>query len=113
MNETPHPAHTPEPWIVAGDSIVTSDDQFCIATVETDGGYEAPDPAANAARIVACVNALAGIQDPAGALQAARDVATKLGALEESRMICAEDMVELFQLGRTIAKLSAISPAKV
>lgn len=33
--------HTPGDWIVSGDSIVTSDETICIATIETDGGYEA------------------------------------------------------------------------
>lgn len=28
-------------WKVSGDSIVTDD--YCIATIETDGGYEAPE----------------------------------------------------------------------
>lgn len=32
-------------WKVSGDSIVTYD--YCIATVETDGGYEAPERNAN------------------------------------------------------------------
>lgn len=40
--------HTPAPWKVAGTSIISDD--FCIAVIEDDGGYEAPskDRRANA-----------------------------------------------------------------
>lgn len=34
--------HTPGPWIVAGESIITQDDTHCIAVIEDDGGYQAP-----------------------------------------------------------------------
>jgi hypothetical protein len=75
--------HTPEPWEIADTSIIAGD--ICIAVIEDDGGYEAPyeERQANAARIVACVNALAGlnpeaIKDVVEALQCFTTGAEKL-----------------------------------
>lgn len=53
--------HTPGNWKVSGNSIVTSNDQFCIATIEDDGGYEAPaeQREANAIAIAAVPELLA------------------------------------------------------
>jgi len=34
--------HTPGKWKVSGDSIVTANEENCIAVIETDGGYEVP-----------------------------------------------------------------------
>ena len=89
--QTPHapapasPAHTPEPWSINAyeqwdkfgpikrASIVAQWDNrlsetLLIATVNTTKQIEA-----NAARIVACVNACAGMTDPAAEIKALRD----------------------------------------
>jgi hypothetical protein len=66
-------SHTPEPWEVSGLSIVT--DEYCIAVIEDDGGYEAPDRDENGKRIVACVNAFAGIRDPQAYVAAVEELA--------------------------------------
>jgi hypothetical protein len=51
-------AHTAGMLVVSGSSLVTSDDKFCIATIEDDGGYEAPaeQREANARRLAHCWN---------------------------------------------------------
>lgn len=63
--------HTPEPWALYPNSgIYTCDDIAdargdCIAAMDSRGALAGKDEInANAARIVACVNALAGIHDP-------------------------------------------------
>ncbi len=95
MNRTEHtqadsnaaPPHHPEPWeasVRAGKMIIhpTGNPDTDIAEVywpyPTTG--ESGEPAAielrrlaNAQRIVACVNACHGMEDPAGAIQAAKD----------------------------------------
>ena len=47
-------AHTKTPWRLEGTSIVTDD--FCIAVIEDDGGYEAPERDENGPFIVKAVN---------------------------------------------------------
>ena len=63
-------AHTPEPWEMAFQECHTGG----VATCHGDGGWfevwsrhwgEGVDAQANAARIVACVNPMKGIEDPA------------------------------------------------
>ncbi len=68
-------AHTPEPWCIhrgysgyaqfPADVVIESmaDDEWCVAIAIGDV-LEVPAEA-NAARIVACVNALTGIENPA------------------------------------------------
>ena len=55
--------HTKEPWVVDGTEIICAHDSSHIAEVP-DGGSPEQD-AADRARIVSCVNAMAGIPDPA------------------------------------------------
>jgi hypothetical protein len=90
--------HTPAPWIVSGDRVVTKD---CNTTKvifrhNTEGsvGHQPDFPGweqaqANAARIVECVNALEGVENPSGvkaALEAiAREADRELRAIGESR----------------------------
>jgi hypothetical protein len=64
MIECPMPAHTGE-WIAIADGPHMHDDEGLIAWAHP----------ARAARIVTCVNACAGIEDPAGMVQALRDAA--------------------------------------
>lgn len=74
-----NPKHTPEPWRIyedmACDNLALGDLQICdkdkeeIAVVR----FNSCDSAENAARIVACVNAFAGIADPEAAIRAARE----------------------------------------
>lgn len=60
--------HTPEPWIcdLASEFIMDGDqpwsEAICQFFNEQEGPFENKD--ANAARIVACVNAMAGVEDP-------------------------------------------------
>ncbi len=53
--------HTPGPWIVSGESIVSDEMEICIANIERDGGYEAlaPERDANARLIAAAPDLLA------------------------------------------------------
>jgi hypothetical protein len=65
-------AHTPEPWGVSDRYDVTVPDgtvAVAFGTVTTD-----EEDMANAARIVACVNACAGLDDPAAILNEVRAV---------------------------------------
>ena len=77
--------HTKEPWafvpwhIEEGPSAVRAPEGWLICTTSSD---------ANARRIVACVNALAGIPDPAAFVQAARGMRE---ALESLLKECWED----------------------
>ncbi len=62
--------HTPGPWNVGSHGHILKDkntfDFVRIASPYRDGAFESdPVAIANAARIVACVNALEGIEDPA------------------------------------------------
>lgn len=63
------PKHSPEPWCneVSDGLIFTKDATGSIILVSGDEDEYQPD------RIVQCVNALAGIKDPAAALAAARE----------------------------------------
>lgn len=80
--------HTKEPWkvelvrksetdfrapIVGHDYAITGPDDICPAIVW--GGYREGEP--NASRIVACVNALAGIADPEAFIRAVDDLISK------------------------------------
>ena len=62
-------AHTPEPW-TANDEITGGK-----VSIYANGplGYIGENPEANAARICACVNACAGMTDPAAEIKALRD----------------------------------------
>jgi len=55
--------HSEGTWIVSGDSIIT--DAFCIANIETDGGYEAPPEQreANARLLAAAPDLLSALRD--------------------------------------------------
>lgn len=75
--QTPQPKHTPEPWDDASQypgfkSIRIFAKTHFIATVGNTDDTKAQTEA-NAARIVTCVNALAGIPDPAATLKAVRE----------------------------------------
>lgn len=48
--------HTSGKLKVSGQSIITDDDRYCIANIEDDGGYEAPERDGNAARLVLAWN---------------------------------------------------------
>ena len=65
--------HAPEPWAISVDAcgpaesstICSTGDVICECGWETGTPAEQAEAAANAERIVACVNACAGIEDPA------------------------------------------------
>ena len=63
--------HTPEPWEVLKDETYPE-----VVFIKSDGGpFVSGDiEEANAARIVQCVNACAGIDDPHGAIELAQAV---------------------------------------
>lgn len=75
------PKHSPEPWALnpydGGAPEIYGfshrGQTRAIARVLYHNGSEDPEVRANAHRIVACVNALAGIEDPAAAIAAARE----------------------------------------
>lgn len=77
--------HTPEPWHTEGAHIEPAflDRDGHIARCYADVGSADLDRA-NAARAVACVNACAGIEDPAAALAAAREELAALATMLES-----------------------------
>lgn len=62
MNTEP-PKHTPGPWEISGDSIVSGD--TCIANIETDGGYEASseEREANSSLISSAPELLSALED--------------------------------------------------
>ena len=67
--------HTPEPWeVVDGYFIEANEETICQFFNKYEDDF--PNNDANATRIVACVNAMAGITDP----QAFRDSVDKLTA---------------------------------
>jgi hypothetical protein len=78
----PHPPsrqkQSPEPWHKASDTgllpnrVYDPEGKF-IADCDSLGTNPPAEDQANAARIVACVNSLAGLDDPASALKAARE----------------------------------------
>lgn len=87
--------HTPEPWVVRNVGsrsepmmniyaarIAGREPRHHVAIVAT-GDSPQPMEDANAARIVSCVNALAGIPDPEAAIKAVRE-ALELVALAET-----------------------------
>lgn len=77
----PTTGHTPEPWRVGGTVLVEGvDDDARAYLVIRNGNDQWPalverdsDGEANAARIVQCVNALAGVRDPGTAIRQARE----------------------------------------
>ena len=83
--------HTPEPWrVLSVQSLepeqhnclgIVSDDNTVIARLDKWRGPAAAEMDANASRIVACVNALSGVADPA-AYVAALETALREIALE-------------------------------
>lgn len=59
--------HTPEPWETRGNRLFVPNTNKSVATVEVQQfayGLEDVEGKANAARIVACVNAMKGKEDP-------------------------------------------------
>lgn len=82
MSTTTQTKHTAEPWHTGcgAHAMVDGESRLIAATVPrltVDPRCESVAEA-NAARIVACVNALAGIEDPATDLQRAKDTANRL-----------------------------------
>ena len=77
------PAHTPEPWHFISDRIyrTTPAEHIYIAETQPTGRGNATEMISNARRIIACVNACAGMTDPAveiAALRGAQDEALGL-----------------------------------
>jgi hypothetical protein len=72
--------HTPEPWKVDGgkcrNAIVHEFGQMAIAECWYRGNWE--NTRANAARIVACINACAGMEDPAKEIEHLRSQNRKM-----------------------------------
>lgn len=87
--------HTPEPWhlhpkdryprticvLIDGREVQISEAN--IPRIDVEDAVEMAN--ANAARIVACVNALAGVPDPAAFVKAARELVTA-GSIAASRL---------------------------
>jgi hypothetical protein len=72
-DKAPACKHTPEPWQAYPDGMITSYG-IIVAQVEVENAEDSPGTVeADANRIVACVNACQGIDDPAAALAAARE----------------------------------------
>lgn len=66
--------HTPEPWEVINSRNITASDYKFVATTGRALNHETPTDKANAARIVACVNAMAGIEDPETWMKTTKEV---------------------------------------
>jgi hypothetical protein len=79
--------HAPEPWAKRAYTrhLQVHDAIGCVVVVTTGTDFAPSKNRANVERIVACVNACAGIADPAAALAAARD------ALREADAALAEE----------------------
>ncbi len=61
--------HTPEPWEAFDAEITTPDKRVFVAVTDESIHMTQNEQRANAARIVACVNACAGMEDPAGEIE--------------------------------------------
>lgn len=59
--------HTPEPWRVDHNGFTLVGNDVVLGSLGGCPGTSSQEDDANAARIVACVNAMAGIKDPEGA----------------------------------------------
>ena len=78
--------HTPTPWRVDADEPNTiHGPRFGLATIDSDGANE--EDIANAARIVKCVNACAGIENPAWAIPVARVVLERVQTMARDGLI--------------------------
>ena len=83
--------HTPEPWFITGLSASTITDKNAVVTAlipELKAQADICDQVtrnANAARIVACVNACAGLSDPAADLAALREALQQIVAMPDLR----------------------------
>lgn len=78
--------HTAEPWKRHGvhpHYILAEVDGGKVATVATTYQSKSCDLEANAARIVACINACAGVDDPLEAIQVLRDTRDHLKGIED------------------------------
>lgn len=110
------PKHTPEPWLVSmrpGASIVVQtllNDYYPVAFVQNPYGTSGTD---NAERIVACVNACAGIANPEVAVRnLVKEATLALVALHELGVpvvkgapydVCAlEDALDAFQVAKRV-----------
>jgi hypothetical protein len=106
MSET---KHTPEPWLVNFNSMsvpTISAKYERIALVDTCGGYGP----ANARRIVACVNACAGMADPEAEIdkiKAERDASHAAEMAWERAMMAAIGEDGIKSVSEAIAKLKA------
>ena len=70
------PKHSPEPWHLLpddGGALTVMSGRRIVAKVYYHGGSEDPHVHENARRIVACVNACAGIEDPAAFIAKAKE----------------------------------------
>jgi hypothetical protein len=76
-SEPPCP-HTPTPWAIDGEAFVSIVHEGDAIADLSDSPFDCEQDHANAARIVACVNACEGIDDPAATLAEVRE---KLGAI--------------------------------
>ena len=81
------PKHTAEPWRENGQTVFASNGDY----VCTCGDCVHDEHQANAARIAACVNALAGIEDPEKTVPALRDALVALTNLVD--MICSDKFI--------------------
>lgn len=87
--------HTPGPWIV-GRRDILDDLQIRTPDGQLIGACESEtDPEANAARIVACVNALEGVKDPAALMAAVMYVIETIGHAQHEDALA--DLVEAFR----------------
>jgi hypothetical protein len=84
----PEVSHTQERLKVSGDSLVTVDEKYCIATIETDGGYEAPERESNAVRLALCWNEFDALCAIAGGLKIVLEYPT--GSMAQFR--CAQEL---------------------
>ena len=89
------PAHTPEPWHFISDRIyrTTPAEHIYIAETQPTGRGNATEMISNARRIIACVNACAGMTDPAveiAALRAALEPLKPSESTEDRDAILAE-----------------------
>jgi hypothetical protein len=87
----PTPKHTPTPWaqgLESTDAVFDAARVERVATCHRPSRFDADDwSVANAARIVQCVNACAGIDDPAATLAEVRTLLGVIMARDDGREV--------------------------
>jgi hypothetical protein len=109
------PKHTPEPWARWGsDQVASTVTGKIVAEVPayTLSGKVKNEDQANAERIVACVNACAGIEDPSAVQEMRKALSEVFSMIEDVRTGKVERGVNLYLADAQAVILEAVSRAE-